>query len=1036
MKKTHGLDIRLQMTKPRGRFQSASQPAVLTQPVDPLASQQKLNQPSGPASQPMDEDQPEDQSLDMGMEEEPPGYHSPPPGPSGTPDSQGTQASQQPPPPITEDPPTLEEAHRTHIPTIIHIPKAARGEFTRVLTDLYVRLAKLPEVHTLWTLLLIFPRAILYAGRSPRQADARSQAKQVLSRLSRWRHGEYRQLWEEAIAATTPPSKSKHRVAEEDKSQEQRNVMRATKLAQQGQYTRSLQALTSAGLAQQDSATVEALKAKHPVAENPPTSRPQSDTPQMSFSPAQVYKVIRSFNKGSAPGPSGLRAEHLKAIVRSAPPDKTDKATEAITKLVNIMVAGKVPRRVAPFLCGARLHAGKKKDGGIRPIAVNNILRRLTSKTMSFAISERAATTLSPHQLGVGVRGGSEAIIHTVRQVVEEGNADKWVLQVDLINAFNLADRDAGFAEVERLFPDCFQWIQTSYGVEAELMFGDTVILSSKGFQQGDPLASLLFSLVLHPIIERIQLEVPTLDINTWYLDDGVLVGKKEDLQKVVDILTIQGPTRGLFLNKKEYKSTVWCPGVPATDDDPLDRNIFRTKEPGIILLGSPIGSTQFIQQAVSKRTEKIREITDLLPLLEDAHTEFVLLRSCLSLPKIMYTLRTVDPTPHQAEWMGFDSITREALTRILGAPLDDIQWLQATLPVSMGGLGLRTAEDHGPGAYASSFLSSQPIRKKILGLPEVEEEPVSLPPALLTLLNTKLDEEVTADTLEGVPQRTVSRDVDLHNQKRLLTTVHSREGMDVERETARLASLSLPHSGDYLNVVPSPALGLHLRTAEFNTVTKYRLGCPIYPTAEECPVSTCHQHSDRMGDHAISCGSQGERTARHNHLRDILYHTAVSASLGPTKEGRFLVPGTDGRPADVLIPHWTGGKDSALDVTVINPLQSATVTQAAIIPGHALTVAYDRKIRKAGEACKAAGIAFLPLPVETLGGWHDNAVPQIKKLGSALARQQGRTEQEETETIHHLFQRLAISLMKGNASLLINRFQTFPTAQVDGDME
>ena len=121
---------------------------------------------------------------------------------------------------------------------------------------------------------------------------------------------------------------------------------------------------------------------------------------------------------------------------------------------------------------------------------------------------------------------------------------------------------------------------------------------------------------------------------------------------------------------------------------------------------------------------------------------------------------------------------------------------------------------------------------------------------------------------------------------------------MDVERETARLASLSLPHSGDYLNVVPSPALGLHLRTAEFNAVTKYRLGCPVYPTAEECPVSTCHQLSDRMGDHAISCGSQGERTARYNHLRDILYHTAVSASLGPTKEGRFLVPGTDGRPA------------------------------------------------------------------------------------------------------------------------------------------
>ena len=63
-------------------------------------------------------------------------------------------------------------------------------------------------------------------------------------------------------------------------------------------------------------------------------------------------------------------------------------------------------------------------------------------------------------------------------------------------------------------------------------------------------------------------------------------------------------------------------------------------------------------------------------------------------------------------------------------------------------------------------------------------------------------------------------------------------------------------------------------------------------------------------------------------------------------------------------------------------------------------------------------------------------AVHQIKKLGSALARQQGRTEQEEAETIHHLFQRLSVSLMKGNASLIINRFHTFPTAQVYGNME
>ena len=128
-----------------------------------------------------------------------------PPGPQGPPESQGTQASQQLPPPNTGELPTLEEAHHKYIPTIIHIPMAARGEYTRVQTDLYNRLARVPEAHTLWTLLLIFPRIILHAGRGPRQADSCSQAKQVLSHLSQWRHGEYCQLWDEAIAATKPP---------------------------------------------------------------------------------------------------------------------------------------------------------------------------------------------------------------------------------------------------------------------------------------------------------------------------------------------------------------------------------------------------------------------------------------------------------------------------------------------------------------------------------------------------------------------------------------------------------------------------------------------------------------------------------------------------------------------------------------------------------------------------------------------------------------------------------------------------------------
>ena len=54
---------------------------------------------------------------------------------------------------------------------------------------------------------------------------------------------------------------------------------------------------------------------------------------------------------------------------------------------------------------------------------------------------------------------------------------------------------------------------------------------------------------------------------------------------------------------------------------------------------------------------EKVREVTELLPLLQDPHTEFVLLRSRLSLPKIMFMLRAVNTTAHQEQLSEFNSI-------------------------------------------------------------------------------------------------------------------------------------------------------------------------------------------------------------------------------------------------------------------------------------------------------------------------------------------------------------------------------------------
>ena len=406
----------------------------------------------------------------------------------------------------------------------------------------------------------------------------------------------------------------------------------------------------------------------------------------------------------------------------------------------------------------------------------------------------------------------------------------------------------------------------------------------------------------------------------------------------------------------------------------------------------------------------------------------FSTFRQCLtfnrSLPKFSFVLRSTNTTDLSHLLRDFDGITRDGLARILGTILDDKAWTQAKLPVSLGGMGLRCAEDHAPVAYASSVLACQPLLQQLLGNDSQEAEAAVLPPSLLQALTVTMGEEAKEEELSGVRQRQLGVKVDKEQERRRLEMVE--EG-NME-EMARFKSLTLPHSGDWLNVVPSSALGLHLRPQEFVMVARYRLGLPL--DSQEGPCPACHRFSDALGNHAMCCGSGGERIARHNHLRDHLHDTAAAAGLGPVREVRFLIPGQDSRPADVLLPHWIAGQDAAMDVTVVNPCQVATVVGAATTAGHALQHAYTRKVRGSAEACQAQGVTFLPIVVESFGGWHEAAVREVERLGAAMARQSG---QEEEEAVRHLWGKLGMLLQRGNAAILANRVPSYPAPAIDG---
>ena len=211
--------------------------------------------------------------------------------------------------------------------------------------------------------------------------------------------------------------------------------------------------------------------------------------------------------------------------------------------------------------------------------------------------------------------------------------------------------------------------MESCYSGQPLLHLGKDIIHSCCGVQQGDPLGPLGFALTLHPIVKRIQAEVPSLALNAWYLDDSTLVGPPGVLSAVLHIVESEGPSVGLYLNRG--KSLLYIPRRCDASLSPLPPDVPVTRE-GFRLLGCPIGPPAFCEEVLQGRVYKIKESLAMLHDMGDSQLETTLLRSCFALPKFSYTIRTCPPSHISGAAMEFDLAMQEALESIVGGPLSE----------------------------------------------------------------------------------------------------------------------------------------------------------------------------------------------------------------------------------------------------------------------------------------------------------------------------------------------------------------------------
>ena len=250
-----------------------------------------------------------------------------------------------------------------------------------------------------------------------------------------------------------------------------------------------------------------------------------------------------------------------------------------------------------------------------------------------------------------------------------------------------------------------------------------------------------------------------------------------------------------------------------------------------------------------------------------------------------------------------------------------------------------------------------------------------------------------------------------------------------------------------------------------FQITLKRRLRLRVQATDTFCPM--CGSTMDSFGDHALTCSCKGDRTVRHNRLRDIVHEEAARGGLSPEKEKQegllparpledglrvqdgsgtgvtLLDNGTDPsrrRPADVFLPRGMRGARTALDFACTSGLRADRLRQAADNP-ESIVLAYEqakRDFTPPGERestqalCSQQDLSFVPMIVEAHGGGWSKTARQVLDL---IAKHvEAATGLESEVASLEIAQRLSITLQRENARAVLRRISEVEAGSAESE--
>ena len=332
-----------------------------------------------------------------------------------------------------------------------------------------------------------------------------------------------------------------------------------------------------------------------------------------------------------------------------------------------------------------------------------------------------------------------------------------------------------------------------------------------------------------------------------------------------------------------------------------------------------------------------------------------------------------------------------------------DAGWLQATLPVSFGGLGIRRAVDLAVPSFSSSAFS---VRQ-----------------AVSQIIQSDSFEIVFSDTLP-----------DVHSRPNVPTSQRAWDALQCERRQAdlfrrapegssqkrRLLAATAPQSGVWLNALPSFILGLKLDNEQLRVAIALRIGAPI---SQPHQCRHCQAPVDTFATHGLSCRYSAGRQSRHRSVNELIKQAFGSAAIPAATEPPGLSRSDGKRPDGMTLIPWVRGRALVWDYTCVDTMANSNSDVTSATGGGAAEKAFRKKILKYVEI--ANDFFFIPVAMETFGAWAEESLNFIRELGRRIAKRTG-----ELRSSNFLLQRISIAVQKANCVSVLSTLP--PTEEME----